>query len=263
MPIWLRLRAVGAGAHLVGLAPLRGLGRLALLCWECLTGVGKVQRSAVVQEAYEVCWSSAFFVSVTMGFVGAILVMQAASQAQNVLGDTSPIGAAFLQLLVSEFGPLVSAILVAGRYGAGVAASIAGMVVTEQVDALRLCGASPVLDLVAPRLWGGLLGIVPVVTLGTCASWGAGALVATQVYHIHLDVFASTQQTALADVILGLSKALLFGAAIPVVTAQAGLGAAGGAEAVGEATTRAVIWALVTLLGLDLCMSLLAYAVRA
>ncbi|RYF06753.1 MAG: ABC transporter permease [Deltaproteobacteria bacterium] len=247
---------------MVSLEPLRAIGRLAQLTWQSLCCVGSLRRAEVLEHACEVSYRSAFFACTTMAFVGAILVMQAAGQAENLLGDTSPIGAAFLQLLVSEFGPLVSSILVAGRFGAGVAASLAGMVVTEQVDALRLCGAAPVPYLLAPRVWGTLLGMVPVVTLATATSWAAGACVATGVYGIGLDVFASTQQTTLGDLWLGLSKALLFGVAIPVVSGQAGLGAGAGAEAVGEATTRAVIRALVTLLVLDFALSLLAYGMR-
>jgi phospholipid/cholesterol/gamma-HCH transport system permease protein len=237
------------------------IGRLALIFWQSLCSLPTLRLAEVAEEAYEVVGRSAFFVCVTMGFTGAILVMQAAGQAANVLGDTSPIGAAFLQLLVREFGPLVSALLVAARYGAGVAASIAARVVTEQVDALRLSGVQPVPFLVAPRVWGAMLGILPLVILATAVCWGAGAWVASSFYGIGLQTFASVQQVSFADVCLGLLKALLFGVAIPVVSAHAGLAAKSGAQAVGNATTRAVIDASVTLLCLDLLLSALGYAV--
>jgi phospholipid/cholesterol/gamma-HCH transport system permease protein len=239
---------------------VRAVGRFALLAWECLGCLPQLRRADVCEHAFEVVGRSAFFICLTLGCTGAIMIVQAAGQAAGVLGDTGPIGAVFVQILISDFGPLVTGLLLAARFGAGVAAGLAAMVVTEQVDALRLCGAHPIPTLVAPRMWGGILGTLPMVVLGSLAAWGAGALVACLAYGVQLETFANLQLTHPIDLVVGVCKSLLFGAAVPLVSAQAGLEATGGAPAVGNVTTQAVIRTSVVLLGLDFMVSALAYA---
>lgn len=222
-----------------------------------------VERRAVFRQAHELANRSIFFITVTMAFTGVILVVQAASQARSIIGDLSLIGSAFLQLLVTEFGPTITALMIAARYGAGVAAELGAMTITDQVDALRMTGAEPVAYLVAPRVWGGVIGMLPITVLGSVVAYLAGGLAMHYGYAVPWDAYFDTRLTGVADAVVGAVKTLAFGAAVPLVAARAGLQASGGAPGVGLATTRAVIGASVTLLALDLIIGLCGYAVVA
>src|SRR5471030_234025 len=112
---------------------------------------GKRDKGAVVQQMYEMGNKSLFFLSITMGFIGMILVYQAALQSKRVVPDFSLLGATYLELLVRDLAASLGALMLATRVGAGIAAEIGSMVVTEQIDALRMCAADPIDFLIVPR----------------------------------------------------------------------------------------------------------------
>ena len=238
---------------------LASVGDGALLAWATARAMRHVSMREVWRQAYLLANRSAFFITVTMGFVGAILVMQAAGQVRHVIGDLSLIGAAYLHLLISEFGPTIVAMMIAARYGAGVAAELGSMTITEQVDALRMTGAHPVGFLVAPRVLGGVLGMLPITVLGTLVAFVAGGLAIHYRFDVAWDSYIDLRLTSVADAVIGLVKAIVFGLAVPLVSARAGLQASGGAPGVGTATTRAVIGSSVTVLALDLIVGICGY----
>ncbi len=233
-------------------ANLRLLHHAFLRLWE-------VEGRRVLQQAYAVANRSLLFVAVTMAFSGAIMLVQAATQAERLLGDLSSVGPAFLQLLVREFGPTVVALMIAARYGAAVAAEIGAMAISEQLDALTMSGVEPVPYLVTPRILGGLLGMAPVAVFGTAIAFVAGGLAARYGFAVGWESFFSTRLLHLEDVLVGVSKATAYGVAVPLAASQAGLAARGGAPGVGRATTRAVIDASLAVLALDLAVGSFAY----
>ena len=132
---------------------------------------GKQEPGAIAQQMYEIGNGSVLFVTVTMSVVGMIMVFQAGLQTQKVRARLSLLGANFIQILVREFAPTVCALMLATRVGAGIAAEIGSMVVTEQVDALRMCAADPIEYLVVPRF---IACIVMTMVLGVLGA-GHGA----------------------------------------------------------------------------------------
>ncbi|MEL6338403.1 MAG: ABC transporter permease [Myxococcota bacterium] len=220
-----------------------------------------IEPAEALRHAYQIGNRSALLVTVVMGFVGAILVVQASTQALRIVGDLSTIGPGFLQLLVREFGPTIIALMVAARAGAGIAAELGAMSITEQVDALRLSGAEPVAYLVAPRVLGGLLGMVPLVLWGTLVAYLAGGVVMTQRFGIAWQSYVGLQLVAWSDLSVGLSKAMAYGLAVPLVASRSGLLATGGAPGVGRATTRAVIDGSLAILLLDLVIGTIGHLV--
>src|SRR6185436_10133856 len=112
---------------------------------------GRREPGAVVRQMYEIGNQSLFFLSVVMGFIGMILVLQAGIQAKRVVPDLTMLGATYMQLLVRDLAASIGALMLATRVGAGIAAEIGSMVVTEQVDALRMCAADPIDYLIKPR----------------------------------------------------------------------------------------------------------------
>ena len=212
-------------------------------------------------QAYNLANRSIFFVVVIMGFTGAILVVQACTQAQRIIGDLTVIGPGFLQLMVREFGPTIAAFMIAARYGAGVAAEIGAMQITEQVDALRMAGADPPGHLVLPRIVGGVIGMLPIVVLGTAVAYVTGFVAAHYGFGVGRDTYFKTHLVEYGDVLLGVSKSFAYGIAVPLVSSYAGLNAYGGAPGVGRATTWSVIGSCLTVLFLDLAIGAAGYVV--
>lgn len=238
------------------------MGAVALLLRRGLRAVPRTDAALVWAQTYELANRSLFFVALTMAFMGTILVSEAANQARHLVGDITLIGPTFLQLLVGEFGPALVALLLAARYGAGAAAELATMQVTEQIDALRLTGAEPSAYLVAPRLLAGVLGGVPITVTGIVAAYLGGACAGHFGYHIPWNTYFSMRLVRGADVVVAVCKTLLFGVSVPLMACRAGLQAVGGAPGVGSATTRAMVRGLIVLLLLDFLAGLTSFWVR-
>ena len=212
---------------------------------------GRRDRAAVWEQLAQLGNRSLVFILVTQGFLGAIMLLQAGFQATRILGDASLIGAQAIPLLVRQLGPTLTAMMIATRAGTGIAAEIGSMVVTEQVDALRMCNAPPVDHLIKPRLLASLV-MVPVLTIvGTAAAFFAGMAVAAIVFQTNPSTYANFDVLVGLDVVEGLLKSVAFGIAIPLVAGTAGLSAYGGSEGVGEATTRAVVASSLAVIVLD------------
>jgi phospholipid/cholesterol/gamma-HCH transport system permease protein len=194
-----------------------------------------------MQQVYLQGNQSVFFLTVFMGFFGMILVFQAGMQALRIIPDLTLLGATFLQLLVRDLAASIGALMLATRVGAGIAAEIGSMVVTEQVDALRMSAADPIEYLVVPRFLAGIVATTAVVIWAAFIAWTSGMLTAWSFFGVLPRTFANTGMVGVGDVVVGLTKCIAYGAAIPVVSAQSGLSTFGGSEGVGWATTRAVV----------------------
>ena len=201
---------------------------------------GRREKGALVRQMYEIGNRSVFFLSVTMGFIGMILVYQAGLQAKRVVPDYTLLGATYLELLVRDFAASLGALMLATRVGAGIAAEIGSMVVTEQIDALRMCAADPIDFLIKPRFLASLFMTNLIIWAGTVA-FVAGAFTAYFAYDVPLQTFFNHQLVDFGDMTIGLTKCVAYGAAIPIVSGYCGLSTFGGSEGVGWATTRAVV----------------------
>jgi phospholipid/cholesterol/gamma-HCH transport system permease protein len=202
---------------------------------------GKREKGAVVEQMYEIGNRSLFFVSITMGFIGMILLYESGLQARRVLPDFSTLGATYLELLVRDLAASLGALMLATRVGAGIAAEIGSMVVTEQIDALRMCAADPVDFLVVPRFLASLVMTTVLIIWAGVVAFAAGAATAYVAFEVPLRTFCDMQLVDWADLSTGLVKCVVYGAAIPIVSATCGLSTFGGSEGVGWATTRAVV----------------------
>ncbi|MBK7398140.1 MAG: ABC transporter permease [Myxococcales bacterium] len=202
---------------------------------------GRREKGMFAQQVFEQGNQSVFFLTVFMGFFGMILVFQAGVQALRVVPDLTLLGATFLQLLVRDLAASIGALMLATRVGAGIAAEIGSMVVTEQVDALRMCAADPIEYLVVPRFKAGIVATTAVIIWSAGVAFVSGMLTAWVYFGVNPRTFANLGMVGHGDLIVGLTKCLAYGAAIPIVSAQSGLSTFGGSEGVGSATTRAVV----------------------
>jgi phospholipid/cholesterol/gamma-HCH transport system permease protein len=232
----------------------RSIYRLfALTLHYCLRGAR--DRRALLAQMYAIGNRSLVFLCVVMGFIGMILVYQGGLQTRRVVPDLSLLGAAFLELLVRDLGPSICALMLATRVGAGIAAEIGSMVVTEQVDALRMCATDPVDYLVKPRFLASLATFFALVVIATSVAFATGMWTAQTFFDLTPSTFANTSLVGAGDLSIGLTKCLAYGAAIPVISSHAGLGARGGSEGVGTATTRAVVSSSLAVIALNFAIS--------
>ena len=220
---------------------------------------GKRAKGAIIEQCILIGNDSIFFMCVTMGFIGAIIVYQSGIQISRLIPDMSLLGATFSKLLIRDLAASVAAMPFATRVGAGIAAEIGSMVVTEQTDALRMCSADPIDYLVVPRF-------IACVVMGTCVfivsgfvAYFGGMFVAWSVLDVGPGTFLNFNMVTWGDCVLGLLKCFTFGGAIAIVSADRGLKAFGGSEGVGTATTNAVVGSLFATIVLNFILSVVGY----
>lgn len=200
-----------------------------------------VEFDLVVAQMNALGLRSLGFVALVLGFVGSILVYQAGVQALRIVPDTSTIGPSYLEILVRDLAASLTALMLATRVGAGIAAEIGSMRVTDQLDAFRLSRADPVVYLVAPRVLASVV-MTPLLTLfGGGVALVTGTLTGAWVFDITPSTFLDPKFVDGVDLAAGFLKSVAFGLAIPVLSAHAGLYTKGGSQGVGNATTRAVV----------------------
>ncbi len=214
---------------------------------------------AVVEQMYQVGVRSTFFIAVVLGFLGMILIYQSGYQAKQIIGDLQMLGALYIQMLFREFAPTITALMLATRVGTGIAAEIASMVVTEQVDALKMNNAQPVQYLVVPRFIATLVMTVALSCIALVVAYTTGMLLGWIVFEINPSTFYNTSFLIWGDLIIFLMKSIAYGIAVPIIAAEAGLSAFGGSEGVGWATTKSVVNASLAVTFLDFLLSGFGY----
>jgi phospholipid/cholesterol/gamma-HCH transport system permease protein len=222
---------------------------------------GKREPGVLARQMYEMGNRSVFFLSITMGFIGMILVYQAGLQAKRVVPDFSMLGATYLELLVRDIAASIGALMLATRVGAGIAAEIGSMVVTEQVDALRMCAADPIDFLIVPRFLASMVMTFALIVWAGTVAFCAGAATAYVAFDVSPETFFNMNLVDIGDLTTGLMKCVAYGAAIPVVSGYCGLSTFGGSEGVGWATTRAVVNSSLAIIMLNFFISGAAFLV--
>jgi phospholipid/cholesterol/gamma-HCH transport system permease protein len=244
---------VDAGLRAIGdytLESLDQVGRFARLAgrsFSVLFTRGFRVREFLVQfESIAVRSSS--IVAITALFTGMVLALQTASSLTRF--GAKPYTGSFVGLaFVLELGPVLTALMISGRVGAGIAAELGSMAVTEQVDAIRALGADPVHRLVLPRVLAATVGLPLLTVAANLLGIFGGMLIATQLgigANFYLQSVLSV--VTLADFAHSIEKAFVFGWIVSMVGCYVGLSTTGGTVGVGAATTRAVVVASISVL---------------
>ncbi len=183
--------------------------------------------------------------------VGMMLAIQLIVTLEE-FGAQSQVILAIAVSVTREFAPLITAILVAGRTASSLAARIGSMVVSQEIDALRVIGIEPIRYLLAPALIA-LVVMLPILTiLADIVAIIGGGLFSAGALDMGLPAYllASIDGLSLNDIMQGLVKSVIFGVLIAVIGSGAGFTVKGGAEGVGRATTKAVVlsitWIVIT-----------------
>jgi len=198
-------------------------------------------------------------IMVTGAFVGMTLAFQAYDQLAG-MGLGEHIGILINLSVVSELGPVLSAVMLSGRVGGALTAELGTMHVTEQIDAISSMGTDPVRYLVAPRILACLL-LTPVLIVyaDLMGSFGGYAI---SVWFFKINSQAYWQFTAygvtLWDVMVGLTKGFFFGAAIAAISCYKGFNCKQGAQGVGQACTEAFVVSFIAILALDFAAAIIS-----
>ena len=212
-------------------------------------------RGEVVRQMHAIGNKSVLFIVVTLGFIGMVMAYEACNQLSRITGDYSQVGPQFIRLVVSDFGPTLTGLMLATRVGAGIAAEIGSMKVTEQIDALRMSGVLPIDYLIVPRFIASVVMTLLLSVIGAVVMYAAGGLTAQSSFGVNPNLFFDLSLVHPRHVVLMMIKALAYGAAIPIVAGFCGLRARGSSEGVGWATTAAVIGGSFAVIVLDFLIS--------
>ena len=188
-------------------------------------------------------------VGLTTFFSGMVLALQT-SIGFSEFNSESTVARVVLLSITRELGPVLTGLMVAGRVGAKMAAEIATMKVTEQIDALGTLGTRPMQYLVAPKLIASIICIPFLVLVGNTIGVLGGYIIAVYKLNFNPDLYlyATFEYLQWIDVIQGLVKAAVFGYIISMLSCYFGYNASRGAEGVGYATTAAVVTSSVMIL---------------
>lgn len=196
----------------------------------------------IVEQMYRLGVRSLPLVGLTTVFTGAVMALQV-SYTLSAYGANLYLGSFTALAIVKELGPVLSAVMLTARVGAGITAELGSMTVTEQVDALRAFGASPTKKLVVPRLIALLIMLPVLTTIGNVFGITGGLYVAIYEVGQPAEYYWSKVREFLTvgDVITGTAKTLFFALFIGLIACRNGLQTRGGATGVGQATTNTVV----------------------
>lgn len=206
----------------------------------------------VVEQLDAIGIGSLTVVLLTGMFTGAVLALQTGITLDQ-FGARPYVGRLISASMVKELGPVLTALMLAGRVGSGIAAELGSMVVTDQINALRALGTDPIRKLVVPRVLAGFV-MTPLLTaVSNTVGMIGGWVIAVFQLRVASSLYWSSVVEGLfmEDVWMGIIKPFFLGFVIVTIGCHVGLRAKGGTQGVGRATTNAVVAASVTVLAVD------------
>lgn len=206
---------------------------------------GRFSKKEFIEQASKFGFDTLPVVAVVSFFIGLALTLQISRQLMG-LGNTSAIGTSVGISIVREIGPVVAGVMIAARVGGAMAAEIATMSVTEQIDALKMMKLNPVGFLYAPRLLASMV-MTPLLTVFAIYIGSLGGMLIAIIY-VHLDpyMFFDSFRAVVGnrDIIIALFKAFVNGSMVATLSCTFGIETSGGAAGVGHTTTKSVVWAM-------------------
>lgn len=241
---------------------IRYTGELSLLLGETLYHVftPPVKSYRILSQAKRVGPGSFFIAALVAFFIGMIMALQMAYLMIEMSAEIY-IPSVVAVSLTRELAPVLTALIVAGRVGAGITAEIGSMTVTEQVDALRAFGVNPVKYLVVPRFLG-LVIMLPLLTIfaDLIGILGGYVICVYKLYMSPMLYFTMvTDALTVKDIASGLIKTVFFGGIIALVGCHQGLNVKSGAEGVGRSTTLSVVISFILIIVADCFFTILFY----
>jgi phospholipid/cholesterol/gamma-HCH transport system permease protein len=247
----------------VGLEALGRIGRAHLLLVSILRGTGEVlgRPGLLIAQLFNVGVLSLLIVTVSGLFVGMVLGLQG-YYVLSQFGAEESLGVMVAASLVRELGPVVTALLVAGRAGSALTAEIGLMKATEQLAGLEMMAVDPVRRILVPRFLAGVLAMPLLAALFSAVGVMGGFFVGVGLLGVDEGAFWSQMQAKVdfhEDVVNGVIKSLVFGVVVTWIALFQGYDAVPTSEGVSRATTRSVVHAALAVLGLDFVLTALMF----
>lgn len=211
----------------------------------------------IVHQFYFIANQSVLIISFCVTFAAMVTIIEASFHMKLVIQNDSMVPGFAAMLILRELGSVTMALLITSRVGAGLAAEVGSMQVTEQVDALKMLGINPIRFIVVPRFVASVLaGIVLSVVANLICLYGA-MLVSTVKLGYTVGGFVAAMRTFVhfQDLVFASIKGAIFGAVIPLFSCFYGFRCQAGAEGVGLATTNSVVATSVAIIVLDFIMT--------
>lgn len=242
-----------------GIENLREFGRSGIMVFNAVFCRPNFRKGfpLVMQQIYSEGVLSLLIIIVSSLFIGMVLSLQGYHTLEK-FGATPELGPLVALSVTRELGPVVTAILFAGRAGTSVTAEIGLMKATEQLSSMEMMAVDPIRRVIAPRFWGGIISM-PLLTMifNAMAIYGA-YLVGVQWLGLDNGVFWSNMQASVefhADVVNGIIKSIVFGVAVIWIAVAQGYFAVPTSAGIASATTRTVVYASLVILGLDFVLT--------
>ncbi len=237
---------------------LTHMGDITLLTWRTFASIPRrpFEISSTIYQMESLGVKSVGIVTVTSLFIGMVMTIQFAFGLAR-FGGLEYIPRVVCLSFARELAPTLTAIIVGGRIGSGMAAEVGSMNVTEQVDAIRALGAEPAKKLVLPRVLASIL-IMPILSVYALALGVIGGIFICKVqFGITPSFFmnSSLEATGMGDFLSGMLKTPVFGFIIAIIGCHFGLKTTGGTEGVGHSTTRTVVVVSISILVADFLMT--------
>jgi phospholipid/cholesterol/gamma-HCH transport system permease protein len=210
----------------------------------------------ILRQIEELGLRSLTIAILTATFTGMVMCLQF-SWGLSRFGAKEFVGRVIGISIARELGPVLTALMVGGRIGSGMAAELGSMAVTEQIDAIRALGADPIKKLVLPRVLAAII-VLPILTVvADLVAFAGAAIVAAGESGVTIEFFqqSAIQSMKLEDFTSGIGKTFVFGYIIAIVGCRNGMLTAGGTESVGRATTRTVVTTSILVLFADFLLT--------
>ena len=243
----------------LGIDSVKDCGKAGLLLYGVLFRIPHIRKGfpLVLQQIYAEGILSLVIIIVSSLFIGMVVALQGYHTLAK-FGASAELGPLVALSVVRELGPVVTALLFAGRAGSAVAAEIGLMKATEQLASMEMMAVDPLQRVISPRLWGGFIAM-PLLTLifNATAIYGA-YLVGVKWLGLDAGVFWSNMQISVdfrLDVINGIIKSVVFGFVIAWISVYQGYFAAPTSAGIASATTCTVVYSSLAVLGLDFVLT--------
>ena len=240
------------------------VGEVASLSWKALRQVARrpFETQSLLHQMEALGVRSLGIVTVTSVFIGMVMTIQFAFGLRR-FGGVEYIPRVIVLSFLRELAPTLTAVIVGGRIGSGMAAEVGAMNVTEQVDAIRALGADPAKKLVLPRVGAAII-VMPILSLIALFLGSLGAMfVCAAEYGISPTFFLRTSldNVRMSDLWSGMGKTPVFGFIIAIIGCHFGLKTTGGTEGVGQSTTKTVVAVSISILIADFLLTKLLVAI--
>ena len=211
----------------------------------------------IVKQIHFVAVESAGIIIFCLCFAAVVTIIEASFHMKIVIQNDALVPGFAALLILRELGAVVTALLLTSRVGAGFAAEISTMQITEQIDALKMLGIEPVRFLAVPRLVACIIGGVLLTVIANCVCLVAAMLVSEVKLGYSSGAFLTAMRTFVGfeDMIYSMIKGAAFGTVIPIMSCYFGFRCKGGAEGVGLATTNSVVATSVAIIIIDFVLS--------